>query len=58
MKSHEASSLYSDAPLFSFGFGVQFNVGVFLGQCMPRIFLICLPWNVLTVFFSCFYQGC
>ena len=33
MKSHEvaepieASSLYSDAPLFSFGFGVQFDVG-------------------------------
>ena len=26
----EASSLYSDAPLFSFGFGVQFNVGDFL----------------------------
>ena len=36
MKSHEvaepieASSLYSDAPLFSFGFGVQFSVGDFL----------------------------
>ena len=36
MKSHEmaesieASSLYSDAPLFSFGFVVQFNVGDFL----------------------------
>ena len=36
MKSHEvaepieASSLYSDAPLLSFGFGVQFNVGDFL----------------------------
>ena len=26
----EASSLYSGAPLFSFGFGVQFNVGDFL----------------------------
>ena len=23
----EASSLYCDAPLFSFGFGVRFNVG-------------------------------
>ena len=36
MKSHEvaepieAASLYSDAPLFSFGFGAQFNVGDFL----------------------------
>ena len=36
MKSHEvaepieASSLYSDAPLFSLGFGVQLNVGDFL----------------------------
>ena len=36
MKSHEvaepieALSLYNDAPLFSFGFGVQFNVGDFL----------------------------
>ena len=36
MKSHEvaepieASFLYSDAPLFSFGFGVQLNVGDFL----------------------------
>ena len=35
-KSHEvaepieASSLYSDAPLFSFGFDVQFNVDDFL----------------------------
>ena len=27
----EASSLYSGAPLFSFSFGVQFNVGDFLG---------------------------
>ena len=26
----EASSLYSGAPLFSFGFGVQFNDGDFL----------------------------
>ena len=26
----EVSSLYSDAPLFSFGFGVPFNVGAFL----------------------------
>ena len=26
----EASSLYSDVLLFTFGFGVQFNVGDFL----------------------------
>ena len=26
----EVSSLYNDAPLFSLGFGVQFNVGDFL----------------------------
>ena len=26
----EASSLYRDDPFFSFGFGVQFNVGDFL----------------------------
>ena len=43
----EASSLYSDAPLFSLGVGVQFDVGDFL---RPRIFLRCLLWNVLTVF--------
>ena len=29
-------------------FGVQFNVVIFLGQCMPRIFLSCL--DVLTAF--------
>ena len=44
----EASSLYSDAPLLTFGFGVHFNVVIFLGQCMPRIFLSCL--DVLTAF--------
>ena len=38
----EASSLYTGALLFSFGFGVRFNVGDFQGQCMPRIFLRCL----------------
>ena len=45
----EASSLYSGAPLFSFGVGVQV---IFLGQCMPRIFLRYLLWKVLTVFSS------
>ena len=25
-------------------------LGIFLGQCMPRIFLRCLLWKVLTVF--------
>ena len=50
----EASSLYSGAPLFSFGFGVQYcsMLVIFLGQCMPRIFLSCHLWKVLTVFSS------
>ena len=30
---------------------------IFLGQCMPRIFLRCLLWKVLTVFFQCFGEG-
>ena len=29
----------------------------FLGQCMPRIFLICLLWKVLTVFSIFFGEG-
>ena len=29
---------------------------IFLGQCMPRIFLSCLLWKVLTVFSSFFVR--
>ena len=29
---------------------------IFLGQCMPRIFLRCLLWKVLTVFSSFFCE--
>ena len=49
----ETSSSYSDAPLVSFGVLVYSSMLViFLGQCMPRIFLRCLLWKVLTVFFG------
>ena len=48
----EASSLYNGNPHFSFGFGVQFNVGAFLRPVYADDFLRCLLWKVLTVFSS------
>ena len=32
-------------------------LAIFFGQCMPRIFLRCLLWKVLTVFSSFFWSG-
>ena len=48
----EASSLYGGCPLFSFGFGVQFDVGDYIRPVYARVFSICLLWKVLTVFSS------
>ena len=52
MESHEvaepieaSSFYYGGAPLFSFGFGVGLYSSmlvIFIGQCMPTIFLRCL----------------
>ena len=48
MESHEASSLYGGDPLFSFGLVYSSMLVIFLGQCMPSIFLRCLLWEVVV----------
>ena len=53
----ETSSLYSGAPLFSFRFGVQFNVGYFLRPVYAQVFLRCLLYKVLTEFSSFLGEG-
>ena len=50
----EASSLYSGAALFSFGFGVQFNVGDFLRPVYAEDF----PEMSLLESIDCIFQFC
>ena len=44
--------IVTSAPLFSFDFGVRSMLVIFLGQCMPRIFLRCLLLKVFIIFSS------
>ena len=53
----EASSLYSGAPLFSFGYGVQFNVGDFLRPVYSEDFHEMSPLKSLDCIFQLFGEG-
>ena len=53
----EASSLYSGAPLFSFGFGVQFNVGNFLRPVYSEDFHEMSPLKSLDCIFQFLGEG-
>ena len=53
----EASSLYSGAPLFSFGFGVQFNVGDFLRPVYAEDFREMSPLESVDCIFQFFGEG-
>ena len=53
----EASSLYSGAPLFSFGFGVQFNVGDFLRPVYAQDFPEMSPLESVDCIFQFFSEG-
>ncbi len=51
----EASSLYSGAPLFSFDFGVQFNVGDFLMPVYAEDFPELSPLESVDCVFQFFW---
>ena len=53
----EASSLYSGAPLLSFGFGVQFNVGDFLRPVYAEDFPEMSPLESVGLYFPVFWRG-
>ena len=53
----EVSSLYSGAPLFSFGFGVQFNVGDFLRPVYARDFPEMYSLESVDCIFQVFGEG-
>ena len=53
----EASSLYSGAPLFSFGFGVQVNVGDFLRSVYAEDFPGMSPLESVDCIFQFFGEG-
>ena len=53
----EASSLYSGAPLFGFGFGVQFNVGDFLRPVYAEDFPEISPLESVDCIFQFFGEG-
>ena len=53
----EASSLYSGPPLFSFGFGVQFNVGDFLRPVYAEDFPEMSPLESVDSIFQFFGDG-
>ena len=53
----EASSLYSGAPLFRFGFGVQFNVSDFLRLLYAEDFPEMSPLESVNCIFQFFGEG-
>ena len=56
-ESVETSSLYSGAPLFSFGFGVQFNVGDFLRPVYAEDFPVMSSLESVDCIFQFFGEG-
>ena len=56
-ESVEASSLYSSAQLFSFGFGGQFNVGDFLRPVYAEDFPEMSPLESVDCIFQFFGEG-